>query len=89
MFILFHCLLVAPKVSVMEKILQVTLFVEKNILYPFTFLLGINYVAIYYNAKFGNLLVYMLIVCVCIICTCDTIYMCVHVHVCNYGVCVL
>lgn len=45
---------VAPKVSVMEKILQVTLFVEKNVLYPFTFLLGINYVAVYYNAKFGN-----------------------------------
>ena len=78
--LLFHCLLVAPKVSVMEKILQVTLFVEKNLLYPFTFLLGINYVAVYYNAKFGNLLVYIFIVCVCIL----YVYVILYIYMCVY-----
>ena len=45
----------APKVSFAEKILQMTLFLEKNILYPLVFLVGLNLSAVYYKAKFGNL----------------------------------
>ncbi|XP_019858793.1 PREDICTED: pecanex-like protein 1 isoform X1 [Amphimedon queenslandica] len=44
-----------PKVSLVEQLLQVSLFLEKNVFYPLCFLFGINITAVYYRAKFGEI----------------------------------
>jgi hypothetical protein len=44
-----------PEVSIIEHILQVSLFIEKNVMYPLSFLFGLSLSAVYYRAKFGDI----------------------------------
>ena len=44
-----------PKLSVVEYIMQLSLFIEKNILYPLTFIFAFNLSAHYYKFKFGDM----------------------------------
>lgn len=46
---------VAPKLSPLEQILQLLLFLEKNVLYPLTFLFAFGLSALHYKAVFGDL----------------------------------
>ncbi len=54
-FLLYRASIVPPSLSLIEKIMQWFLFVEKNILYPLTFLFAFNLSAHHYKARFGDL----------------------------------
>ena len=55
MYLYTYLHLGTPKVSVVERILQVTVFLEKNIAYPLTFLFGLNLTANYYLLRYGHM----------------------------------
>jgi len=40
---------------IIERILQISLFLEKNIFYPLSFLYAFNLSALHYKARFGDL----------------------------------
>ena len=44
----------SPKVTPVEWFLQVSLFLEKNLLYPLSFLFALNLSALHYKARFGD-----------------------------------
>lgn len=44
-----------PKLSVLEQLLQLSLFLEKNVFYPLTFLFAFNLSAHHYKIVFGEL----------------------------------
>ena len=46
-----------PRVTVVERFLQLSLYVEKNVLYPLSFLFALNLSALHYQTRFGELLV--------------------------------
>ena len=51
----FFSFSVPPKLSPLEKIQQGMLFMERNLLYPLTFLFAFGLTAHHYKAKFGDL----------------------------------
>lgn len=47
--------LAAPEMSPVEKVVQWLLFIEKNVLYPLSFLFAFGLSAHHYKARFGDL----------------------------------